>query len=382
MFFVLKLSKLCNLRCTYCYEYDELGLSERMPIEGLDRFFAWLAERQPPRGWRPMEFVFHGGEPLLLPQSYLEAVVKSQEDHLGRAGIAYVNSLQTNLTRLDDRILAMLDRLRIGLGVSLDVFGEQRIYGSGRDSQGKVLENLQKVLDSGLAGRLGVGIISVMHRGNIDRVISVFEFCAELGLSYRVLPVFSLADPPARMTELTLDHDAVVGALQRLGKHWLEAGLPIDVFPLVNYLDAAVHSLLGRPAPTYDPAAGDWAYIVNTNGDAYSHAEAYSEAGWMGNIFRQPLVEILASPAHRRTLVPRLARAGVCTSCRFGSFCSRVPLVESLPSERAYESDGSLRCPIALPMIDFFREQLLADADSAALVYEARSKISAESAPA
>src|SRR5438093_164691 len=59
---------------------------------------------------------------------------------------------------------------------------------------------MQKLLDSGLADRLGVGIISVMHSRNVERVIAVFEFCAELGLS------------------------------------------------------------------TYDPAAGDWAYIVNTNG--------------------------------------------------------------------------------------------------------------------
>jgi uncharacterized protein len=382
MFFVLKLSKLCNLRCTYCYEYDELAMSDRMPIEDLDQFFAWLASLQPPDGWPPFEFVFHGGEPLLLPHSYLEAVVGSQRRHLEPAGIRYRNSLQTNLTRLDDETLRLIDRLRIGLGVSLDVFGGQRVSHSGRDSQERVLANLQKLLDTGVASRLGIGIISVLHRRNLDQVVSVYEFCAALGLSYRVLPVFSLAEPPARMAELTLDHGEVVAALQRLAKRWLSAGLAIDVFPLLNYLDAAVHSLLARPARTYDPLTGDWAFIINTNGDTYSHAEAYSAAGWMGNIFRQPLLDILRSPAHDNSLAPRLARARVCTACRFGSFCSRVPLIEALPSERAFASDGTLQCPIALPMIDFFREQLLADADSAALIATARSKEAEEQSPA
>jgi len=40
MHFVLKLSKLCNLRCTYCYEYDELAVKDRMPREGLEFFIA------------------------------------------------------------------------------------------------------------------------------------------------------------------------------------------------------------------------------------------------------------------------------------------------------------------------------------------------------
>ena len=382
MFFVLKLSKLCNLRCTYCYEYDELALADRMPIDDLARFFAWLAACQPAGGWPPLHFVFHGGEPLLLPHVYLEGVVEAQRRHLEPAGLRYVNSLQTNLTRLDDGTVELLDRLRIGLGVSLDVFGGQRVSYSGRDSQDRVLANLQKLLESGVASRLGIGIISVLHRRNVDQVVSVYEFCAALGLSYRVLPVFSLAEPPIRMVDLTLEHGEVVTAFQRLGEHWLSEGLAIDVFPLCNYLDAAVHSLLGRPARTYDPASGDWAYIVNTNGDTYSHAEAYSPAGWMGNIFRQPLLEIIRSPAHEKSLIPRLERAQVCRACRFGSVCSRVPLIEALPSERAFAADGSLQCPIALPMIDFFRERLCADTDATALFAGARSQVTHVVSPA
>lgn len=382
MFFILKLSKLCNLRCTYCYEYDELSLADRMSIEDLDRFFAWLARCQPAGGWPSLSFVFHGGEPLLLPHAYLEDMVASQRRHLEPAGLRYVNSLQTNLTRLDNRTIELLDRLQIGLGVSLDVFGRQRVSHLGIDSQDKVLANLQKLLDSGVASRLGVGIISVLHRQNVDRVISVYEFCAALGLSYRVLPVFSLAEPPMRMANLTLEHGQIVTALQRLGEHWFSTELDIDVFPLRNYLDAAIYSLLGIPARTYDPASGDWAYIVNTNGDTYSHAEAYSPAGLMGNIFRQPLLDILRSPAHKKSLAPRLERAQVCDACDFGSACSRVPLIEALPSERAFAADGSLQCPIAFPMIDFFRKRLGADVDTAALIASAHLEVTHMVSPA
>jgi sulfatase maturation enzyme AslB (radical SAM superfamily) len=75
--------------------------------------------------------------------------VEAQRRHLDPAGIAYRNSLQTNLTRLDARTIEMLERLKIGLGVSLDVFGGERVMVSGRDSQDRVLRNLQVLLDSG-----------------------------------------------------------------------------------------------------------------------------------------------------------------------------------------------------------------------------------------
>jgi uncharacterized protein len=374
MFFVLKLSKLCNLRCTYCYEYDELGISDRMRVEDLEWFFASLAANQPAGGWPRMHFVFHGGEPLLLPHSYLESVVAAQRRHLDPAGIQYITSLQTNLTRLDDATIDLLDRLRIGLGISLDLFGDQRVTITGINSQPKVLDNLQKLFDRGVVRRLGVGIISVLHRQNMDRVLAVYEFCKDLGLSYRVLPVFSINEPPARMAALTLTHEEVVHALQSLAARWLAEGSRPEIFPLRNYLDAAVHSLLGVSARSYDPAMGDWAYIINTNGDAFSHSEAYSPAGWMGNIFSHSLLDIIHSPAHARTLVPRLQRAHVCDACKFGSACSRIPIIESLPSERAFAADGSLQCPIALPMIDFFRERLVADADSAALLAASKSE--------
>ncbi|HZC43675.1 MAG TPA: radical SAM protein [Acidobacteriaceae bacterium] len=377
MFFVLKLSKLCNLRCTYCYEFDELGSAARMPLEGLDQFFASLAADQPQGGWPLLRFVFHGGEPLLLPHEYLRRIVDSQRRHLAPAGIAFVNSLQTNLTRLDNATLSLLDDLHMGLGISLDVFGEQRLHSSGVPSQPLVLKNLQTLIDTGAIQRLGVGIISVLHRQNLHRVVGIYEFCRTLSISCRILPVFSVLDPPTRMRELMLSHAEVVDALRRVAIRWLETGMPINVFPLSNYLEAAIHKLLGLRGRTYDPRYGDWAYIVNTNGDTFSHAEAYSAEGWMGNIFKQSFVDILRSPAHEHSLEPRLQRAEICTSCRYASACSHIPLVESLSSERGADRKGKLTCPVALPMIDFFCERLAEDQALADLLETTRKQSSA-----
>ena len=97
--FVIKVSKFCNLRCAYCYEHRELHVRDRMSFETLQRLFAGVdafgdyltALGIPPK----FSFVWHGGEPLLLPPEYYRAMTALQAEHIRK--YPYRNSVQTNL---------------------------------------------------------------------------------------------------------------------------------------------------------------------------------------------------------------------------------------------------------------------------------------------
>ncbi len=379
MHFVMKLSKLCNLRCSYCYEYEELGDRGRMPLDRLDWFFAGLAEHYQAAGWRSkLHFVLHGGEPLLLPERYLRELVGSMRRRLGSAGVPFECSLQTNLTRLEDRTIDLLDELKIALGVSIDVYGGQRLTIAGDDSQERALDNLQRLFDRGAVQRLGVGGISVLHRRNVNHAVATFEFFRELGLGYRILPIFSITDPPPRMRELTLSADRVVAAMQQVALAQLRTRSAIRVFPLDNYFESAVRHLSGVTAPRYDPRAAEWAMIVNTDGDVYNHAEAYMPEGRMGNIFREPFADILGSPARTATLALRAARADACSGCPYYDCCSGIPVVEALPSERSYSLEHRLECTVARPMIAFMTDLLRDDRAAAEHIAEFVAERTAE----
>ena len=372
MHFVMKLSKLCNLRCTYCYEYDELADPARMPLDGVDRFFAGVAEAATELGWRRrLTFVLHGGEPLLLPTSWLREFFSLGRRHLEPAGIPHRFSLQTNLVKLDNDKLALLEEFDVSLGVSLDVFGDQRLRVSGKPSQPHVLRNLQRVLDSGAAERLGLGTICVLHAGNVDRVRETYAFQAQLGISYRILPIFSMTEPPARMRHLVLTPEQVVAAFEQVADLHFAAGSGINVYPLAHYVEAAVRSLAGVGGGAYDPSLGEWALIVNTNGDAYDHGDAYSPEGYLGNVFRSGLVEILAGEDRGRALALRAQRAALCDACPHGAACSRLPVVEALPSERHVDASGEPRCAIARPMIDAMIRRIRANPETAAALERA-----------
>ena len=41
---IVKASKLCNLRCLYCYEWNELGNRARLSLEGWERLLVMIRE--------------------------------------------------------------------------------------------------------------------------------------------------------------------------------------------------------------------------------------------------------------------------------------------------------------------------------------------------
>ena len=79
-----------------------------------------------------MDFVWHGGEPLLQERGYFEEIFAQQLEILGAAGVPFQNSVQTNLYSLRDSTLNFLKRHFQNIGVSLDVFGNLRVTAGGR----------------------------------------------------------------------------------------------------------------------------------------------------------------------------------------------------------------------------------------------------------
>ncbi len=354
-----------------------------MPLPGLERFFESLAARYRNSAWTaPLLFSLHGGEPLLLPEAYLRALIALQERHFGADGIPYRNALQTNLYAIPRGRLELLEELKISLSVSVDAFGEQRVDGSGRDSRDRVLRNLQALFDSGAAQRLGVGAIGVLHAQNVNRAVESFRFFSELGLNYRILPGFSMLEAPARMADLLLRPEQVLAAFKAVALEQLASpDPPILVYPLWDYLLAAVNVIRGEPAPVYDPTEMEWTLIVNTNGDVYNYSDAYVQEYCLGNVFAQGIDDILSSEGRQRLNRAREERGRICLSCRYGDACTRIPMVEAPPSERFRDPAAELHCRIAEPMITFMAEQIARDSQARDIVERMAGGLDRQAAP-
>ncbi len=115
MTLVVKGTRHCNLRCTYCHDWSDQP-DATMSFDTLAALTAG-ALRDPAHS--SVEFVWHGGETTLLPIEWYRRAMVLQA-RFRRPGQAIRNSLQTNATRLNDEWGRFLRDNHFTVGVSLD----------------------------------------------------------------------------------------------------------------------------------------------------------------------------------------------------------------------------------------------------------------------
>lgn len=357
---VVKASKFCNLRCTYCYEWDELAQRKRISPEQWRRVLMAArryGELASERSGEPVQsrIVWHGGEPLLLPLAYIESVVDLEREVFGKQAIesgAVRNFIQTNLTTLPNDKLELLAQAGFELWFSFDWIHGVRLDRRGKESEAIVAQNLRRALERGLRP-FGVTVLAGHTR---DYLCEIHDQYATLGLDFRVLPLFDApnvsADFPFNISEAE-----VVNSLCDLFVHWYERGRRIRVVPLEDYLATALLHVAGLERPRHvRRESGEHVFVVNTDGTLYAHGERYVQGGALGNLFRQEIGDIVGSRAYAASLDRNDALlARHCAHCRYSGACDGDP-VQTHPHRWPAGP-----CPIASRVCSFIEDYIRAE---------------------
>jgi uncharacterized protein len=326
--FVTKVSKLCNLRCRYCYEFAELGRRERMGRDQLRRMYTHIRDyyvrRDEQDGCRTtVTIVWHGGEPLLIEPAFYRRTFEDQREIFGGA-LRVENTLQTNLTVLDEERVRLLREGFGAIGVSVDLFGGLRVNIAGRDRQSVVIDNMERLRREGIP----FGCITVLTRANLHRVREVFRFYERADLGFRVLPLFEGAYAGQHGSyEITVPE--IVRALTEIADLWLASENPVRVAPLdAQFRTIMRHLDPGAPRVYYDQRAWLPVIVVDTPGDIYAYGDPYEDPQWsLGDIFTTPLDAMLSGErfeASARAADVRMAAN--CLNCTFFGACSGGPI--------------------------------------------------------
>ena len=353
---VVKVSKLCNLRCKYCYEWPWLSDARRMELDDLDVFFGHVADYYKDKKSQQMEFVWHGGEPLLIEQEYYEKLFELQHRHFDPQGIAFGNSIQTNLFLVRPGIIEFLREGFSNVGVSVDLFGDLRVDVAGRAAQTRVLENVQKLIEAGVR----FGCITVLSKATAPRVREIFEFFKEISVSFRLLPIYRTGYEH-QQDRLGLSDSEIVDAFKLATDLWLDMEEQLQVRPIEDYVRNVIRKYLVRDCASnrYQRQKGEILFIVDTDGGLYSNADAYSLAHCYGNVFRSPLAELLQSSGYSKTIEESEQRLQeTCAGCPYFGPCSGFFMAEATPEQRFVDQSGRLKCGVALPVQTYIERRL------------------------
>ncbi|HIP77544.1 MAG TPA: radical SAM protein [Kiloniellaceae bacterium] len=354
----IKASKLCNLRCRYCYEWEELDKPDRIALADWAKVFKAIKSHNALQSQRlgvdaRAEIVWHGGEPLLLPSRYMREVLALQQEILGRDTLGrgtFANAVQTNLYALTDEKLELLKEGGFKVGVSMDLAGGVRLSAGGRQTEDRVAANMDRLAEAGIP----FGAIVVLAAHTAKHLRTIYDFMEHLNVSFRVLPLFPspLNTPEAAFA---ISSEEMVAALNDLFLYWLERDFSVSVAPLKHYLQTALLHINGlESTPWRRREHGDGVLIVNTNGDLYQVLDAYEPELSLGNLFRQPIEEILTSPPYAASLDRNDAiEAAHCDACPFARSCNHGPVFESRLANRT----GG-HCAVAHPVQDFIAAHL------------------------
>ena len=227
-----------------------------------------------------------------------------------------------------------------GVGVSFDVYGDQRVDKQGNLRTETVLSNMQQLVDR----RIPFGAISVLSRHTLAHVKAIYRFYDRLRVRSRLLPFYMSAwSEQASLHALT--YDEIVTALTSVFDAWMisENATPVD--PIDEYLDYAISFMSNKPKSYYDKLTHEAVYVVDVDGSVWGTADAYDPEYRLGNLFEHNLDEILDSPArHRGAKEGNERMAAHCSGCPYFGHCPGHFVGDATAEQRRLLDDHG--CPV------------------------------------
>ncbi|MCR5834079.1 MAG: radical SAM protein [Selenomonadaceae bacterium] len=233
---ILKLTTACNLNCVYCSEGD--CAAERLPEEIFYKLVDEMPQLLEHVKSQRVEFLFHGGEPMLYGRDALKKLIDYALENLRDYKVEFL--MQTNGTLIDSEWVEFFKREKIDVGISLDGYPE--IHDANRRTKNneptaeKILSNIKLMREAGL----NVGTLMVLNSAqNID-VDKLFDFINENDLQPKIHSVIPCGRASSRE-----DTEQVYDDYVELMKKLLAKSLSLTKPKIIEPLDEIINAILG-----------------------------------------------------------------------------------------------------------------------------------------
>lgn len=308
----------CNLHCDYCYA-GARGMKgvRHMTVGTAKRIVDSVLAQS---GDCPVEFIWHGGEPLLRGKDFFEEVFTYQQSRSAEwPNHHFANALQTNITLLNDNWIRFFSSHGIQLSTSLD--GPQWIHDRHRGRVGgggsyrAVVEGIQRARRAGLT----VNTISVITSDSVDCPQVIYHHLQELGIPHvTFLPCYTTG-PDGQPQPPT----PAPGQFGHFMNEIFDLYMSDASAPKVREVEQIAAFLLGGSPDLCNYKGSCHRFIcVDWNGDVYAcdTSPAGSEYRF-GNILRQELSDILQGNKRQLAILRTTQVEEKCGRCTYWEGC-------------------------------------------------------------
>jgi len=290
---IVKPTRQCTLRCVYCQD-RRVRSKQVMSFSVMARMTASaLAEHD------RVNFIWHGGEPTLLPISFYEKAFLVQA-RLRRPGQKVGNSFQTNATKLTPAWARFFRANKIQVGISIDgpahLHNSHRSYRSGKGSYEHVMLGLNLLREHEVQFS---GLVVVDERTLEFGAERLLDFLVGQGIrSFGLLAAKPKNEPAAEAGTAAahyIEPARMNAFLMNLYDAWLDRG---DQNVKIRELEGLKAQIQGMSAGSCTLSGECWGhyYMIEPDGrvvgcDVFSGDPRYT----LGNIMNDSFMEIANS---------------------------------------------------------------------------------------
>lgn len=318
---IVKLTYACPLRCNYCYNGDASISDTVIDVEKVKKLIARTTAYARRMNFAVLEYIWMGGEPLLLPTEVFDEIVRSQNQ--SGAGMEIHNFLQTSgvFPNSRDNIVEHLASLGFRFSVSLDgpkeIHDQHRLGKKGAGTHTDAFRTYKLIQRTGAP----VGAIAVLTRAACSDIDRFYDFFAGHNIHFSFLAPYRAGFAVANGATVPTPAELST-ALIRLFDRWFNGD---SDYVYCSTLSSMLSSLIyGTPKGCSGSRNCSLRTLsVDPDGDCYPCPSFPRDDRYIyGNLFSHDLESLLTSENALHMLSRNSGDVATCTACEYREICN------------------------------------------------------------
>jgi uncharacterized protein len=320
---VLKATRLCNLRCTYCHSWAE-GPNQTVSFDTLIRTIRRILSIP---NVNRFEFVWHGGEVTLLKPLFFKKLIWLQQQ-FKRPEQYITNTMQSNIVNISEEWLTFIKGIGMNVGISLDgvpaVNDKRRIDYRGRGTSDRVAKGIKKLQHYNI---LYGGLIVVdreVYQTDMKEMLDYFISIELTGIEFLNIVPDNRLVKGEYVGDHFISYTEFIGFLSELFIIWIKGyreKIHITIFE--DFIRVLEHPEKKLSACYWSGNCSQEIITLEPNGDVSPCDKYRGDANSIyGSLLDTDLADLLARSSHnQRAVSEEIAATKKMHHCKWFSIC-------------------------------------------------------------